>query len=89
MDFLTDDNSYLVEIEGLAPVPGDVDTEVYAGHRWAEPSVDHLRAQMRYVFTHRTEAKERAIRGRKDIVAKHDWSVIGSHWANRLQGLLE
>jgi len=88
LDFLTDENSYLVEIDGLSAVPADVDAEVYAGHRWAEPSVEHLRAQMRHVFTHREEAKAKARRGRQDIVSKHDWTVIASQWAREFERLL-
>ena len=38
MDFLNDANSELVDCK-LAPVPWNVDVELFAGLRWAEPSV--------------------------------------------------
>jgi len=62
--------------------------EIFAGHRWAEPDVDHCRALMRHVFNHRDEAKQKARQGRKDIVEKHDWSVIMRRWTKEFDRLL-
>ena len=87
LDFLTDENSYLVDYE-LVPTGSDIDVEIFAGHSWAEPSVEHLREAMRHVFTHREEAKQKARRGRRDIVEKHDWSVIMQRWAKEFERLL-
>ncbi|HEY2461183.1 MAG TPA: glycosyltransferase [Candidatus Acidoferrum sp.] len=87
MDFLTDANSYLVDCK-VVPVPANVDTEVYAGHRWAEPDVEHLRALMRRAFTKRDEAKQKAMRGRCDVVEKLDWSVITEAWGKEFERLL-
>jgi glycosyltransferase involved in cell wall biosynthesis len=87
LDFLTEENSYLVDCT-VVPVPGNVDTEVYAGHHWAEPDVEHLRALMRRVFSQREEAKQKARRGRRDIVEKHDWSVITQRWGKEFERLL-
>ena len=86
-DFLTDENSYLIDYREV-PTPPDVDVEIFAGHRWAEPDVDHCRALMRHVFNHRDEAKAKARRGRRDIVEKHDWSVIMRRWAKEFDRLL-
>lgn len=88
LDFLTDENSYLVDYT-LVRTPPDVDVEIFAGHRWAEPDVEHLRALMRHVVTHGEEAKEKARRGRRDIVQKHDWSVIMARWIKEFDKLLE
>jgi glycosyltransferase involved in cell wall biosynthesis len=86
-DFLTDENSYLIDYREV-PTPADVDVEIFAGHRWAEPDVDHCRALMRHVFNHRDEAKQKARQGRKDIVEKHDWSVIMRRWTKEFDRLL-
>jgi glycosyltransferase involved in cell wall biosynthesis len=87
LDFLTDENSYLVDCR-LVPTPRTVDVELYAGHRWAEPDVDHLRAQMRHVFTHREEARQRAERGRALMVKHWDWDVVIKLWISEFERLL-
>lgn len=88
LDFLTDENSYLIDCK-VVPTPADVDVEIFAGHQWAEPDVAHTRALMRHVFTHREEAKQKARRGRQDIVEKHDWSVIMARWVKEFKRLLD
>jgi len=87
LDFLTDENSYLIDCIEV-PTAHDIDVEIFAGHRWAEPCVDHLRALMRHVFENRAEAKEKARRGRRDIVEKFDWSVIIARWVKEFERLL-
>jgi glycosyltransferase involved in cell wall biosynthesis len=88
MDVLHDGIGYLVDCE-LAPVPWDTDVELFAGHRWAEPSVDHLRRLMRHVFEHREEAKQKAIVGRQEMVEKWDWDVvIRDRWVPAFERLL-
>lgn len=87
LDFLRDDNSYLIDIEGL--VPASVEEEVFAGHLWAQPSVDHLRQLMRRVFSNPAEARTRARQGRKDMVSSWDWSITASAWVDEFRRLLE
>jgi glycosyltransferase involved in cell wall biosynthesis len=85
MDFLHDANSYLIDYK-LAPTP--LDLELFAGHQWAEPDVDHLRSLMRHVFTHRAEAREKACIGRKEIVEKFSYGVIMKRWIEEIERLL-
>src|SRR5580704_5960620 len=88
MDFLHDGISDLLDYK-LAPVPWNTDVELSAGHRCAEPSVEHLRELMRHVFTHRREAKQKAIRGRAEMVKKWDWDVVvPKYWVPEFQRLL-
>ena len=88
MDFLHDGNSDLVDCT-LASVPWNSDVELFAGHRWAEPSVEHLRAQMRRVFTHREDARQKAVRGRQEMVQTWDWErVIEDRWVPEFERLL-
>ncbi|MCH8268975.1 MAG: glycosyltransferase [Acidobacteria bacterium] len=88
MDFLHDENSYLIDLEGVVPTPPDVDVELYAGQRWAEPSVEHLRQLMRQVFSHREEAQRRAERGRAEMVEHWDWNMVMKRWVNEFERLL-
>lgn len=85
-DFLTQVNSYPIGYK-LVPVPEDVDVEVFAGHRWAEPDLDHLRHLMRHVFSHQEEARSRAARGRGDMVRQYDWNVVIPQWVSELRRL--
>jgi glycosyltransferase involved in cell wall biosynthesis len=87
MDFLTEENSYLIDYQ-MVPTPADIDIECLAGRRWAEPSVDHLRALMRHVFSHPEEARKKAQRGRQEIVEKYDWTVIMPRWTREFERLL-
>jgi glycosyltransferase involved in cell wall biosynthesis len=88
MDFLNDQNSELVD-STLAPVPWDADGELFAGHRWAEPSVDQLRERMRHVFEHPQESRLKAMRGRAEMVANRDWDrVIQNYWVPEFERLL-
>ena len=87
LDFLHDANSYLIDCE-MVSTPADTDVEVFAGHRWAEPKIDHLRSLMRHVFTRREEAKEKARIGRQEMVEKFDRRVIMAKWVAEIQRLL-
>lgn len=89
VDYLDDTNAYLIDIEGMVPVPADSDREVYFGHRWSEPSVDHLRQLMRRVFTHQEEARQRAARARADMEQKWDWRIMAKLWAAKFHELFD
>jgi glycosyltransferase involved in cell wall biosynthesis len=88
LDFLHDANSYLIDYK-LAATPSDTDVEIFAGHQWAEPDVDHLRSLMRHVFTHRAEAKEKARVGRKEMVERYDRNIIMARWTGEVRRLLD
>ena len=89
MEFLNDENAYFVELEDLVEPPATVDMEYYAEHRWAEPSVDDLRRNMRRVINHPEEAQVRARRGRETMVRGFDWDVVIPQWVNEFRRLLE
>ena len=86
LDFLHDGNSYLIDIEGLVPASPEV--EFYAGHQWAQPSVDHLRQLMRSIYSDRQESARRAAVGRKEVTERWDWGVVMQHWAAEFRRLL-
>jgi len=87
LDFLNDENSYLIDVESL--VPASAEEESFAGHLWAQPSIHHLRQQMRRVFSHRGEAQQRARQGRSDMVANWDWSITARLWVDEFRRLLD
>jgi glycosyltransferase involved in cell wall biosynthesis len=87
LDFLNDQNSYLIDVEGL--VPASTECEFFAGHLWAQPSVDHLRQLMREVYSHPEEARQRATRGRHHMLQHWDWSVAVPRWIDEFRRLLE
>jgi len=86
-EFLSDANSFPVAVEGL--LPASCEDELAAGHRWAEPSVDHLRQRMREVFTHSREMQTRAAQGRQDAVERRDWSHVLPQWLHEFRRLCE
>ena len=74
LDFMTDANSYLIDIRGLV----EPDDEMlrwnpeYRGLRYADPDPEHLMALMRQVRVDREGAQEKGKRARQDIREK--WS---------------
>ena len=86
LDFLNDANSFLIDIEGLVPACEEV--EYFAGHRWAQPSVEHLRQLMRQVYSHPQEARARAESGRAEMVAQWDWNVVIPRWIDEFRRVL-
>lgn len=84
LDFMTPDNSYLVETDGLVPVDEGVEVASFRGHRWANPSVEHLRQVMRRVVEQPAEAAERGARARADMAACWDLRLILAELANEL-----
>ncbi len=82
VDFMTRENSYLVDYE-LAPIGSGADPYP-ADAEWAEPDLDHAAALMREVFEDRAGAQERAQLGRADIRRTHSLAVAGTKMAQRL-----
>ena len=75
LDFMTAENSYLVDHEqveigdGAEPYPAEA--------RWAEPDVNHAARLMREVFDDREQAERRARRGARDIRRTHSAAAAG------------
>src|SRR5262249_39680036 len=86
-DFLNEQNSFRVTTNGLAAAQPKED-ELLAGHRWADPNIDHLRRQMREVFENPSEAARRAEQGRHDVISRFDWNVVLPEWVRNFRRLL-
>jgi glycosyltransferase involved in cell wall biosynthesis/Flp pilus assembly protein TadD len=70
LDFINDDNGYLIDIEGLEPISPDQTAEnpfYTPDQKWAKPSVEHTASLMRHVYEHRDEARAKGVRAHQDI----------------------
>ena len=61
--FMTDSNSFPLEHDGLDTIKSGP----FVGHRWARPSVEHLRALMRWVYEDEEERGRRGRQARRDM----------------------
>lgn len=89
VDFLNDSNAFLIDIESVVPVPAESDREVYIGHRWAEPSVEHLRQILRTIFNNRDSARKKAMQARMDMETRWDWRALAPRWGDAVRALLD
>jgi hypothetical protein len=85
MDFLNEENSYLIKVKELEPVPrlGLSTDEIYLGFRWAKPDVQHLRKLLREVYENRTEAFKKAKKARESI-KRLSWDAVAERMVERL-----
>ena len=89
LDFLNNENADLIELEGLQSTGADIDIEVFAGHRWAAPSVDHLRQLMRRAVCDPKASARKAARGLLDMQERWDWKFVIPTWAREFDRLLQ
>lgn len=87
LDFMTDENSYLVDHRwttvgsGAHPYPPDA--------RWAEPDISHAARLMREVFENQDEARRRGARARRDMEERHSPAVAGAAMRVRLREIYD
>jgi glycosyltransferase involved in cell wall biosynthesis len=79
-DFLDDDNSYLVDVDGFKKAEKDIAWISYFYENsefpiFGPPAVEQTRHHMRRVFENPAEAKAKAQKLRARIVQDYDWSV--------------
>lgn len=76
LDFMGEENSFLIEVESLEEVSEEVDVPAFRGCRWAKPSGAHLQQLMRYIFEHREEAREKGRRARATVEERLGWKQV-------------
>jgi GT2 family glycosyltransferase len=81
-DFMHADNAYPLAVERLMPTA--TLSPYYQNMRWAEPSYEHLRQLMRYVFEHRVEAAAIGARAAQQIHAQWTWQQSSERIIARL-----
>ncbi|MHB1331614.1 MAG: glycosyltransferase [Sulfuriferula sp.] len=70
-DFMNESNSLMLEVESL--IPAVAKCPYYQGFRWAQPSYEHLRYLMRWVFEHQDEAHAIGQRAAVDAASRWTW----------------
>lgn len=90
LEFMNDSNSYLIDCE-IVEVPEQAWREVplWRGHKWAQPSLEHTRELMRYVYEHREEAKAKGTKAREDISRHWTWDKVADGVIARLEEIKE
>ncbi len=86
LDFMNDDNSLLVDLDGLVDT-NDPEMPLYASQQWAAPSVAHLVTQLQRVHRDRAEAREIGAVARADMVSEWPWSRPAGVIAARVREL--
>jgi len=88
LDFMTPENSYLIQVEALDPVDSPDLPDAFHGQRWARPSVEHLRLLMRRVYENRQEAAARGRVARESVVRRYSVGETCSGLARELDKYL-
>lgn len=83
LDFMTDDNSYLVDYRRVT-LTEDIDPYP-KGATWADPDVGHAARLMRQVFEDRAEAGRRGARAKQDLAASLSIVAAGERMRARLE----
>jgi glycosyltransferase involved in cell wall biosynthesis len=82
--FMNSDNAYIVD-HTVVPVSEEAARlyPKFAGHNWAEPSLEHLRQLMRHVYSNQSQARETGSRAREHILANFGRDRVGD-WIRSL-----
>jgi hypothetical protein len=68
-------------------IPAEARCPYYAGFRWADPSYEHLRAQMRRVFENRREAEEKGRIASSEVLQWWTWDKSVMRMVDRLEAI--
>jgi hypothetical protein len=71
VDFMNKSNSLPIDVESL--IPAVAKCPYYEGFSWANPSYEHLRFLMRWVFEHQDEARLIGQRAAEDALLQWSW----------------
>lgn len=76
LDFLRDENSYMIGVERLELIPrfGIPNDEIYHGSQWAVPSLSDIRRWMRHAVEHPEEVKQKGKQAREHVSLQ--WSTV-------------
>lgn len=74
--FLSENCSLPLRIDGVRELSEEDAGDNLRGHRWAEPSISHLKQLMRWAYTHPAEARALGTRARQEMVRRFSPSAI-------------
>ncbi len=73
LEFMTDENSLLVDVEHLVEIDERMEVEHFWGMRWAEPSAEHLSELLRRSANDADLRYRLGSRARADVVERWGW----------------
>lgn len=85
VDFFHAANGYPVDVKSL--IRADAKCPYYEGFEWADPSEEHLIYQMRYVYEHQKEAKEKGLKASHEVRSKWTWQNAAEKIVARLDSI--
>lgn len=84
-DFFNDRLGYPLRVRQL--IPAVARSPYYAGSRWADPDIDHLRYLMRYVYEHPAEAREKGAQAAAEVQQCWTWEKAVDRIIERLEAI--
>lgn len=84
LEFMHDDNSLLLDVEGLDAIDEREELEFYRGQRWARPSASHLVKLLQQVVADRNAAAVLGKRAQAEVASKWTWAAAVEVAASRL-----
>lgn len=84
-DFMNKNNSLPLQIEGL--IPAVAKCPYYDGFQWAQPSYEHLRTLLRWVYENQEKAKTIGERAASDAARMWSWESAARHIADRINAV--
>jgi GT2 family glycosyltransferase len=85
VDFVNDGNAYPLDVEKL--VPARAKCPYYKGFRWAQPSYEHLRELMRFVFENPADAADRGRIAADNALRNWTWGHAADKIIARLDAI--
>ena len=80
-EYMTESNSYPLRIDGLV----EIQDGPFKGHRWAEPSVSHLRELLRSIVERPDEAGAKGKLARQDMIEKYCVECLNRNITERIR----
>ncbi|GAB4443039.1 MAG: hypothetical protein OHK0015_42470 [Chloroflexi bacterium OHK40] len=84
-EFLRDDLCYPVRVARL--IPAVAKCPYYVGYEWADPDMEHLVHQLRYVYEHRDEARATGLRAAEVVARDWTWDRAAEKIVARLEAI--
>jgi glycosyltransferase involved in cell wall biosynthesis len=87
LEFMDDENSILLDVDGLQTIDHRAEFPFYWGHRWAEPSRAHLIEVLQRLAADPALRKRLGARGRSDVERRWQWKHVTQAVVDRVDAL--